>query len=61
MTNKVAARDLFYTQGSPSYGDLKLKKLMKKIVFSSFKLVYGKWVFQMQQRKVPFSAGANGE
>ena len=40
MTYKMAASDLLYSQGSLSYGDSKsvrLKTLMKKIVFSNFK------------------------
>ena len=61
---KMAARDLFYAQGSLSYGDskgAKLKTLIKKIVFPSLRLDYSEWVFRMWQKLVPFSAGANGE
>ena len=48
MTNKMAARVLFYAQGLPSYGDskgAKLKIMAKKIVLPSLRLVYGYWVF----------------
>ena len=41
MTNKMAARDFFYAQGSPSYGNskgAKLKMLMKKIIFPSLRV-----------------------
>ena len=64
MINKMAASDLFYAQGSPSYGDskgAKLKTLIKKIVFPSLRLDYSELVFRMWQKLVPFSAGANGE
>ena len=40
---------------------IKLKELMKKIIFPSSRLVYGDQIFWMQQRMVPFSAGTNGE
>ena len=48
MSSKMAARDLFYAQGSSSYGDskgAKFKKFTKKIVFPSSGLVYGDQVF----------------
>ena len=48
MTNKVVARFLFYTQGSPSYGNskgVKLKVIMKKIILPSLRLVYGDQAF----------------
>ena len=61
MTNKIAASDLFYELGSPSYGDSKLvkwKTMIKKMVFHSLSLVSGKW---MQQSMVKFAARTNGK
>ena len=64
MTNKMAAKDLFYAQGLPSYGDSKHAKSKRMRKRSSFPL-YGWFMvnrfFQIQQRMVPFSAGTNGE
>ena len=42
MTNKMVVRDLFYTQGTPSYSDSahQIDKLMKKIIFPSLRLIF---------------------
>ena len=48
MMNKMAARVLFYAQGSLSYGNskgTKFKIITKKIILPSLRLVYGDWVF----------------
>ena len=48
MTNKMAARVLFYTQGSLSYGDsegAKLKIIAKKMILPFLRLIYGNRVF----------------
>ena len=48
MTNKMAARVLFYAQGSPSYDDskgAKLKIMARKIILPSLRLVYGDLLF----------------
>ena len=44
MTNKIAARDLFYAQVLLSYGDSKDTE-QKKIVFAPIRLVYDNQVF----------------
>ena len=43
MMNKMAARDLSYTQGQLSYGDSQRNDNEDCIL--SLRLVYGKWVF----------------
>ena len=64
MKNKIAARDLFYTQGLPSYDDskgAKLKRFTKKIVFPCLRLVYGDRVFLDVVKNCTIFSRNNGE